>query len=252
MKTAIYIFTAIIFISVLWARASYTGYTRKSGNQGCSCHGNANANVVVEITGPVQIKTGATEKYQVTIGGESGSQVCVDIAASTGTLSPYDSALKLSKSELITNGTKSYSNGKYTYSFNFTAPNTVGNQKIYATGLSSKNSGWNFAPDKAIKVVSATGIDEQNSIPGEFVLSQNFPNPFNPSTAINFFLPIKQNVVGQIINVAGEVVAELVNGNLEPGNHQVIWNAQSAATGIYFFKLQTDQAVKTIKLLYLK
>jgi hypothetical protein len=252
MKKIIGILLSVVFVTILLAHSSYSGYTRKSGS-GCTCHGSANSSVVVEITGPSQVSTGATTTYQVTISGGSGTAVCVDIAASAGTLSAYDSALKTAGSELISNGTKTYTSGKYKYSFNYTAPTTAGKQTLYATGLPSKNTGWNFAPDKSVEIMSTAGIEvEQNLIPREFMLSQNFPNPFNPSTVINFTVPFRQYMTGQVLDIQGKIISELVNDQIDSGTHQVVWNAQNIATGIYFFRLQSGNSSKTIKLLYLK
>ncbi|MCX7876804.1 MAG: hypothetical protein N2321_11665, partial [Melioribacteraceae bacterium] len=141
-KLFISTFLFVIFITIIYARSSYTGYTRKNSTVGCNCHGAANPSVIVEITGPNQVQIGKTETFQVSISGGNGSEVCVDIAASVGSLQPYDSNLKLSNNELITNGKKTYgTNGKYVYTFNYTAPNTVGQATLFATGMASKNSG---------------------------------------------------------------------------------------------------------------
>lgn len=251
MKKIYAVFLVFVFLTVIYARASYTGYTRKSGN-GCTCHGsNANSSVVVETSGPSEVQIGATATYQVTISGGSGSAVCVDIAVSGGTLSAFDSNLKLSGSELITNGTKTYSNGKYTYKFNYKAPAATGTQTIYATGLSSKNSGWNFAPDKTVKIISATGVEDL-ALPRQFSLEQNYPNPFNPTTKINFSLPLDEHVTIKLYDMLGNEVKIIASGFYKAGNHTINFSAGELASGTYIYTLESSRYNSSRKLLLLK
>lgn len=251
MKKINVIFLAIILITVVYARASYTGYTRKSG-RGCDCHGSAaNNSINVELTGPSEIQVGAVATYQVTISGGSGSAVCVDIATSGGTLSAFDNNLKLSGTELITNGTKTYSNGKYTYTFNYKAPTTTGTYTIYATGLPSKNSGWNFAPDKTVKVTTSTSA-ENLSFPLDFSLEQNFPNPFNPATAISFTLPFDQLVTITLYDLLGNKVKTISEGFYSSGKHIVDFNASNLTSGVYIYRMESSKFSASKKLLLLK
>jgi len=96
----------------------------------------------------------------------------------------------------------------------------------------------------AALVVPALGVDDAMGIPTEFSLSQNFPNPFNPTTQISFGLPEGSMVNLSVYNVLGEKVAEIVNKNLNPGYYHYQWNAQSdngvkVASGVYFYELKT-------------
>ncbi|MFZ1730762.1 MAG: choice-of-anchor V domain-containing protein [Bacteroidota bacterium] len=126
---------SIIALSYAFAHANYTGRTMMSGTAGCGgCHASVNSTVQVSISGPDTLSVGKNGTYQVRISGGSGSSVCADIAASAGTLAPADANLKLSKGELITNGTKRYSGGSYTYSFVLTAPASAQTVTLYATG----------------------------------------------------------------------------------------------------------------------
>ncbi len=78
------------------------------------------------------------------------------------------------------------------------------------------------------------------SIPAEYSLEQNFPNPFNPSTVIEFSLPEDVgNAKLSIYNTLGEKVAELVNTTLVAGKYSYQWNAQNVATGMYIYELRT-------------
>ncbi len=85
-----------------------------------------------------------------------------------------------------------------------------------------------------------------------FSLSQNYPNPFNPTTTIQYTLPEESNVKLTLINSLGEKVMELVNGKVNSGNHEVRLNGSNLASGIYFYKLQTEKYSTTKKLILLK
>ncbi len=74
--------------------------------------------------------------------------------------------------------------------------------------------------------------------PKEFALNQNFPNPFNPSTKINFSLAVDSKVSLKVFNVLGQEVSTLLNKNLSAGNHEINFNATGMNTGVYFYKLE--------------
>ena len=90
------------------------------------------------------------------------------------------------------------------------------------------------------------------NIPLKFQLQQNYPNPFNPTTTIKFMLPTSQKVDLKIFNVLGEVVNTLVSENLSAGEYTYEWNAKSLASGIYFYRLETDGFIQTRRMLLLK
>ncbi len=71
----------------------------------------------------------------------------------------------------------------------------------------------------------------------DFVLQQSYPNPFNPTTTIQFGIPIRSRVRILIYNTLGQEVAELTNGEWEAGYHKVQWNAMGAS-GIYFCRME--------------
>ncbi len=76
--------------------------------------------------------------------------------------------------------------------------------------------------------------------PITFDLAQNYPNPFNPSTTIKFSMPEAGNVALKVFNVLGQQVKTLVNGFMEAGVHTVNFNAVNLNSGIYFYKLETQ------------
>ena len=88
--------------------------------------------------------------------------------------------------------------------------------------------------------------------PVAYELQQNYPNPFNPATMIRFGLPENTRVRLTIFNQIGEQVAELVNGQMESGYHQVTWNAGNMSSGVYFYELKTDKFKSVKKLILMK
>ena len=80
----------------------------------------------------------------------------------------------------------------------------------------------------------------------------NSPNPFNPSTTIGFGLPAAGNVRLTVYNVLGQEVETLVDGYLDAGYHAFEWRAERAASGVYFYRLQTTEMNMTRKMILLK
>ncbi len=99
----------------------------------------------------------------------------------------------------------------------------------------------------------ATWIDEKNNIvyPDKFELSQNYPNPFNPTTTISYQLQKQSNVELNIYNLLGQKVTTLVSKKQPAGNYKIEWDASGFASGVYLYKLSTDQGFTKIKKLIL-
>ena len=97
-------------------------------------------------------------------------------------------------------------------------------------------------------------VDDGNNqlLADKFVLYPNFPNPFNPSTMIQFSLPKDQMVTLNIYNINGQLVESLVNQTLKAGMHQVDWNATGFASGMYIYQLQSKEASITQKMVLMK
>lgn len=83
--------------------------------------------------------------------------------------------------------------------------------------------------------LSVERIDDRT--PTTFLLSQNFPNPFNPTTTIQFSIPISELVTLKIYDILGKEVSEIVNETKEAGTYFVRFNASSLASGVYFYKI---------------
>ncbi|KAA3606901.1 MAG: T9SS C-terminal target domain-containing protein [Calditrichaeota bacterium] len=91
----------------------------------------------------------------------------------------------------------------------------------------------------------------------DYELAQNFPNPFNPSTTINFQIKKDQRVKLQVYNLNGQLVKELVNEKMNKGSHSVNWNGtdqngNQVSSGTYFYKLTSGTFTQTNKMILLK
>ena len=83
---------------------------------------------------------------------------------------------------------------------------------------------------------------ETSALPTEFSLSNNYPNPFNPSTNIEFSLPVKANISLVVFNALGQEVAKLAENEYAAGTHSVTFNAAGLTSGVYFCKLSANTA----------
>jgi poly(3-hydroxybutyrate) depolymerase len=83
-------------------------------------------------------------------------------------------------------------------------------------------------------------------------LFQNFPNPFNPTTTIRYVLSSRSHVTLTIYNTLGQIVKELVNGEMEAGYHEVQFDASGLSSGVYFYRLQAGTFVGSKRLLLLR
>ncbi|MFI5237477.1 MAG: S8 family serine peptidase [Ignavibacteriales bacterium] len=88
--------------------------------------------------------------------------------------------------------------------------------------------------------------------PKNYVLMQNYPNPFNPSTTIEFSIPQTSNVIVEVYNIVGELVASLVNQTLEAGYHRLNFNASNLPSGTYIYQLKANGHFETKKMVLLK
>ncbi len=94
-------------------------------------------------------------------------------------------------------------------------------------------------------------------LPVTCTLSQNIPNPFNPSTRIRFTLKEQVNITLNVFNVSGALVSTLANGKYPPGNHEVSWNGTGnrgarVSSGIYFYRLTAGEYTETKKMVLLR
>ena len=102
---------------------------------------------------------------------------------------------------------------------------------------------------------STTDVDKddfQGSLIKSAQLFQNFPNPFNPSTSIQYRIDSKQLVSLKVYDILGNEVATLVNNEIAAGNYEINFDATGLMSGIYFYQLKIDNYLETKKMLFLK
>lgn len=118
----------------------------------------------------------------------------------------------------------------------FTHQTNIGTAKI------NVNIGSNEYPENDVSIsleaeTLLTGM-EDNTSGFNYDLSQNFPNPFNPSTNISFVIPESGNVTLKVYDILGRKVAEVVNEYLTAGKHELIFIGSDLPSGVYFYKIQ--------------
>jgi hypothetical protein len=99
---------------------------------------------------------------------------------------------------------------------------------------------------------TAVAKDQNSGIPGSLQLLQNYPNPFNPSTTIGYALPRDARVTLTILNIIGQEVATLVQGEQEAGYHEVRFDGGGLPSGVYVYKLQAGTLVQSRRLILLR
>jgi len=90
-------------------------------------------------------------------------------------------------------------------------------------------------------------------IPNKFELNQNFPNPFNPSTTISYSLPQSETVTLKVYNIVGKEVATLLSDvRQSAGRHQVSFNATDLSSGVYLYRIEAGDFIRTKKMTLIK
>ncbi|MGB2868551.1 MAG: carbohydrate binding domain-containing protein [Bacteroidota bacterium] len=171
---------------------------------------------------------------------------------------------------------KEVAGGDYRFTLKDTSTNWTQYQVILtvpngASAVSVRARSWHlwygtsYWDDFALQQITAvgTGVEESGphtvagGVPTEYILSQNFPNPFNPSTMIQYSIPQAGNVRLEVFNILGQQVAMLVNEAQSAGKWTVRWNGvdntgAKVATGLYLYRLTTPSTVLSRKMLLLK
>jgi hypothetical protein len=100
--------------------------------------------------------------------------------------------------------------------------------------------------------VQTYDVSFANLLPVKTELSDSYPNPFNPTTSINYSVANAGQVEIMIYDATGRLVEELVNGHQDGGSYNITWNASNQASGMYFAKMVAGDVVQTQKLVLLK
>ena len=151
-------------------------------------------------------------------------------------------------------------NNTYKYNYQLPAAQAGSNIEFYFTyqtagGMTVREpvSPKNYKFSYGTEIIS--GVDESENrgeIPAEFSLSQNYPNPFNPSTIISYQLSSPGKVTLKVYDMLGREVATLVNEFQSAGSYVKTMHASSLPSGVYFYRLQTDNFSAAKKMLLIK
>lgn len=265
-RTIMICLALIAIATYAYAHTTYTGYSGAPGSKGycaSSCHGSSGG--TIQISGfPPQYVPGQT--YTVTISHAGGSPIkqfngsCrigggsdnAGVIASGTNTATYSTTGE-------TNGIRLSSADQDNGTFEWTAPpGETGDVTLYIAGHQGSVSGANTSLS-LVSTEIATDVDENGApdVPNGYKLSDNYPNPFNPSTSIAFDLPQRSHVTIEIFNLLGQRVARLIDEDYPAGSHIVTWDGmssdgQSVPTGIYLYRLKAGDFMETKKMLLLK
>jgi hypothetical protein len=91
-----------------------------------------------------------------------------------------------------------------------------------------------------------------SEVPDKYSLKQNYPNPFNPNTKIKFDIKVSGFTTLKVFDILGKEVATLINGKLQPGTYESIFDGNNVKSGVYFFRLQSGSFSETKKMILVK
>lgn len=120
---------------------------------------------------------------------------------------------------------------------------------IPSPSTGGENSVLNFGVD----VVPIVGVpNTNNEVPKRYGLEQNYPNPFNPTTKISYELPVTSYVTLIVYDMLGHEVKTLVNEKQSAETYQLEFNGSNLPSGVYYYKLTTEEYVETKKMMLMK
>jgi len=111
---------------------------------------------------------------------------------------------------------------------------------------------WTATVDTTCYRMDIVGLGTTAHIPTVFKLYTNYPNPFNPITTIKYDVPRNTNAKMIIYDMLGKEITKLVNGNLQPGSYEVVWDATNFASGTYFYRFESDYFTDIKKMMLIK
>jgi hypothetical protein len=137
-------------------------------------------------------------------------------------------------------------------SYAWIVPNTPSSNCLVRISDASNPSTQDIS-DAPFIISSFTKISTNNGkIPDNFTLSRNYPNPFNPTTFIQFELPMSCQVTLKIFTIFGEEVITLIAEKYSAGIYSYEWDASTFASGVYLYRLQAGDFVETRKMVLMK
>ncbi|HCA43913.1 MAG TPA: hypothetical protein DEP28_11750 [Bacteroidetes bacterium] len=126
--------------------------------------------------------------------------------------------------------------------------------RIYnSSGVQENSFVTGIAPRRIVfNVPTGVGVQNLSEIATGYDLKQNYPNPFNPVTKIKFSIPKNENVKLKVFDINGREVATLIDSKLNQGEYKFTFNAENISSGVYIYKLITENFSQTKKMILLK
>ncbi len=279
---------AILYILIIFTAAAagwgnsngtfFQGVTGAPGETTCAdCHDNLNTGSgSVVITAPDDYTPGDTVEITVSINDAGQTRWGFEFTAldasdqPAGTIIVTDIARTVSTTALngrqyiaqTTLGTDATKGNSTQWSFDWITPESnIGPVTFYVASVagdeaSGPNGDYTYTTTHTMLATSVVEVAGSH-LPGDFSLEQNYPNPFNPVTAIEFSLPTRAKVELTVFNIIGQKVRVLHSGILEAGQYRTEWNGtdyngRQAATGAYFYRLETASYRQVRKMILLK
>ncbi len=173
------------------------------------------------------------------VGNTFGGNLFYDSASST--------TIGVLSRTFISGGTTYYFRGwTGTGTGSYTSPDSLGHDTAVVINMGSPIT-------ETARWTTTTGINQIGSeIPGKYSLYQNFPNPFNPVTEIKFDIIKSNNVKITVYDMLGKEIEELLNNMLQPGSYRVDFNGEKLSSGIYYYKITSDEFTDVKKMLLVK
>ena len=121
---------------------------------------------------------------------------------------------------------------------------TTSESKSYSFIISNIEPGLQYYRLKQIDfdgtVTTYNSIEVTGPFPKSFVLNQNHPNPFNPSTTVSFSLPVEAKITIKLFNMLGQEVAKIAENEFEAGSHSILFKANNLSSGTYIYTLEAN------------
>ena len=202
------------------------------------------------------IATSDIEVYKTTDGGTTWLEQYHDQSPQYGALTDI----------FFLNQNEGWAVGSHGIIISTTNGGNIWNEQIsgvpnYLTSVrfTDSQNGWVVGKEGMILKAITGNVTEINAsdnndanIPSEFNLFDNYPNPFNPVTTISFQIPKSSFVSLKIYDVIGTEITTLVSENLLGGNYKFDWDAGNLASGIYLYRLQSENFTSTKKMILLR
>ena len=217
----------------------------------------SNSSVIMDGWGDLSAIVRLTDqnKFDVRDGGEYRADTDLEYVAETNyTITCDVNIIEQKYSVNITPDGGAVVNLATDYNFRASADTlTTLSQLTIVGGMFGGNIGEVFLTGNTITDI----ILNDSSLPLDYSLEQNFPNPFNPSTVIKYSIPNLTNVTISIFNSLGQRVNTLVNKKQGVGNYKVNWNGtdqsgNNVSTGVYFYQINAGEFIQTRKMLLIK